>query len=165
MTVDKAALLQQVEQGWDEYRTYLASLSEEQLTVPTDAMGWTAKDHVIHIAIWENETSSWLAKNLRYESLGVDQATVEEGTDQINAVIHQRYQDLPLSDALRLSRQNHEQLMRQLESLTNEDLLRPYRHFDPSSDRENPIDELIIMDTYDHYLEHLPWIKAIAERE
>jgi hypothetical protein len=161
---DKATLLQRIHQGWDEYQAYLATLSEEQLTVPADDAGWTAKDHIIHVAIWEHEVYEWLTGHIHHEALELDQATLESGTDQSNAAIRQRYRDLPLDDALRLSRQHHEQLMTLLESWTAEEFLRPYRSFDPSSDREDPVVGLIPTDTYEHYREHLPWIAAIVKQ-
>jgi hypothetical protein len=52
----KAELLERIEAGFQEINQYLDSLTETQLTQPTDAAGWTAKDHVIHMAIWEDSS-------------------------------------------------------------------------------------------------------------
>ena len=43
----KDELLEYLEQEWTDFHAYLQTLTETQLSVPTDAAGWTAKDHVI----------------------------------------------------------------------------------------------------------------------
>ncbi|MEQ8672174.1 MAG: DinB family protein [Aggregatilineales bacterium] len=49
----RADLLRQIQESWNELQTVVASLTEEQLTRSTDAAGWTVKDHLIHLSIWE----------------------------------------------------------------------------------------------------------------
>jgi len=53
--MQKAELITRINQGWDDFTTYLKTIEPEYFTIPTDAAGWTAKDHVMHLAVWENE--------------------------------------------------------------------------------------------------------------
>ena len=52
--VSTAELLSRTKLGWDSLQAYIKSLTPEQLTVPTDPAGWTVKDHLIHLAVWED---------------------------------------------------------------------------------------------------------------
>src|SRR6185369_7507904 len=49
-----------------------------------------------------------------------------------------------------------------IQSLSDEDLQRPYKYYQPDSDREAPVIKWVQMNTYNHYAEHTPWIAAIA---
>ena len=160
----RASLLRQLEVSWHELDTYLASLTEQQLTQPTDTAGWTAKDHIVHLMQWERSALELLDGKLKRETLAIDPETWQQGDDAINAVMQQRYQAMPLVDVLQTFRQNHERLMQKLYGMTEVELLLPYRHYQSDSTDERPLLEWLHWDTIYHYRDHLPWIKAIVEQ-
>jgi hypothetical protein len=159
----KAELLERIEGGFRNINNYLDSLSETQLTQPTDAVGWTAKDHVIHMATWEEAVLAFLGGVALWEHMNVDREIWKQGDDAINAVIQQRYIDMSLADVRRAFRENHQRVMNKLQSLTDEELHRPYNHYQPKSKQDQPAFMWIQSHTNQHYEKHQPWIAAIVQ--
>jgi|SRR5690606_18664071 len=162
--ISRAELLRNMEQGWEKLDAYIKTLSSAQLTGPTDAAGWTAKDHLMHLAVWANGVAHLLDGGVRREKMGVDAETwASRDFDRINAVIQQAYKDKPLSEVLGALREAHNTLYAKAQALSDEDLRRPYNYFDPTSPQDRPIIGWIINDSYGHYEEHMPWIDAIVK--
>ncbi|XSG74498.1 ClbS/DfsB family four-helix bundle protein [Herpetosiphon llansteffanensis] len=147
--------------NWQELQTFLAGLSHEQLTGPSDEAGWTIKDHAIHIALWEKSILGLLNSESRWGSIDIDEAVWQQGFETVNQVLYQRYHDLPLDDVYATLAANHAALVARIAQLSDQDLLRPQREFQAGSTNDEPIIGWIIGDTFDHYAEHLPWMQAI----
>lgn len=158
----QAELVARIEEGFQNFNQYLDALTEQQLTQPTDAAGWTAKDHVIHLATWEDSILALLEGAAQWDRMNVDREIWKQGDDAINAVIQQRYQDMPLADVRRTFRENHQRVLDKLQSLPDEALHRPYNHYQPKSKQERPVILWIQGNTYQHYEAHQPWIVAIV---
>ena len=161
--VTKANALRFIARSWDDLQAYLATLTEAQLTQPTDAAGWTVKDHLIHLAVWEDGLRSLLAGGSQREGMGIDEATWLQGNDPINALIQQRHRALSLADVRRVSHESHAKLLAQINTLADADLMRPYRTYDTQTDEEQPVIGWIVGNTFMHYVEHKPWMMAIVE--
>ncbi len=163
-SMSRASLLQQIEVSWNALYSYVTSLTEQQLTQPTDAAGWTVKDHVVHLLEWERAELELLDGKLKRETLAIDPAAWQQGDDAINAVMQQRYHTLPAADVLQTFQRTHDHLMQKLTAMTEADLLLPYRHYQSDSTDERSLLEWLHWDTIYHYRDHLPWIKAIVEQ-
>src|SRR5688572_10309354 len=96
----RETLMSAIDETWNKLQTLLASLTEEQLTQPTDAAGWTAKDHVIHVAVWENANHAMLEGKAKREVLDITSEVWEQDDDPINAVLQQRYHNMPLAEVM-----------------------------------------------------------------
>jgi hypothetical protein len=162
--LSKTELLARIERGWDEFKTYIKTLTDSQLTTPTDAAGWTAKDHLTHIAVWEDGTFAIFQGLDRPEYMGVDKATWDSHDyDKINAVIQQRHKNKSLAETMTMLNETHRRVVDKLQSLSDEELQRPYNHYQPGSSADAPAINWVTGNTYEHYAEHIPWIDAIVK--
>jgi len=162
-SISKEELLENMEQGWEDFNAYLDTLSPEQLTEPTDAAGWTAKDHVIHLAAWEDGVYALLVGLDRWEQMGVDRETWDTNDyDAINAVLHEYYYDLTPAEVLGSFKRTHQRLVKTIKGLHEDDLALPYNTYEPGSRQDHPVILTIVGNTYEHYEEHQPWIEAIV---
>ena len=157
-------LLRNLETQWNELQGFLASLTEDQLTRPADAAGWTVKDHVIHIAMWEKAALALLNGQPRREATGVPAEIWDIGEDDPNnAFMQERDRDMPLDEVMQTLRDVHAQVVRKLESMTEAELMLPYSRYNATSDDQRPLMQWMPWETYYHYRDHIPWMKAIAE--
>ena len=161
--LNREPFMREFNESWNELLTYAKSLSEAQLTEPTDAAGWTAKDHLIHIAIWEKAEITSLNGGSKRETMDIPEDVWSGGDDPINAVIQERYKDMPLDEVMQILEDTHAELVKKFNSMTPEDFLLPYSHYQPTSTDERPIVEWLYWNTTYHYRDHLPWIKEIVE--
>ena len=76
MTRDE--LLANIQREWDSLQAYLITLTPDLVTRPTDAAGWTVKDHVAHLAVWEDSMNALLNGRSRAEFLGIPAANAAE---------------------------------------------------------------------------------------
>lgn len=162
---DKADLLSRMREGYDDFVAFVTPLDLTRVTIATDAAGWTIKDHVIHLAVWEDGVAALLNKGPRVATMGVDQAIWDRHElDEINAAIQQNNRYLSWGEVLRRFEAAHGRMMAALERLSWEDLHRPYGNFLPDDQADNegrPILDYVMGDGYLHYAEHRPWIEAI----
>lgn len=163
--LNRESYLRDLEAGWNELQTYLASLTPDQLTRPTDAAGWTIKDHIIHIAVFDQAELALLEGKSRREAVDVPADMWDrDDEDAVNDVIQKRYQDMPLDEVMQTLRQSHEGMLKKLDTMTQEDLLLPYQHYQPTSTDQRALLEWMPWDTFLHYRDHIPWMAAIAAK-
>jgi hypothetical protein len=160
----KAELIQKMETGWDMLDTFIRSLTPAQLTQPTDAAGWTVKDHLMHLVPWQDGVSALLEQQgeSRAAAMGLDDATWGKDMDEVNAIMQQHDRDLPLETVLQRLRGAHERMLSRVMALPEEALFYPYQQYDPASSYTDPIIGWIVGDSYEHYAEHIPWMQAIV---
>ncbi len=164
---DKADLLRQMDESWERMDVYVASLTDEQLTGPTDAAGWTVKDHLDHLGAWGNGISAVLARESRSAAMGLDEETFSTAhIDVINEAIRQSGVDKPADQVKADLAATHQNLRDSVAALPEADLHKPYKWFVPGDDDERsdlPIHGRISGNSHVHYDEHLPWMQAIVD--
>ncbi len=154
-------LKQRMAQAWRELWDFLNDLEEDDLTKKRDHAGWTIKDHIVHIAFWEIGIAALLKKQSRTDAMGFAANMWDMGTDAINAAIQTRSRSLSWVEVKAMMEETHEQLLTAIDTLTDEDLTRPYNYFDPAADISEPVLEYIVGNSFGHYEEHLPWMRAM----
>ena len=156
-------LLRDLNSQWNEFEGYLATLTEDQLTRPTDAAGWTVKDHVIHVAMWEKAALALLNGQSRREAIDIPQEIWDlREDDPNNAYMQQRYRDMPLNEVMQTLRDTHAQVVEKLESMSEAELMLPYSRYNATSDDQRPLMQWMPWETYYHYRDHIPWMQAIV---
>src|SRR5437763_16940216 len=88
---DKAELLDRIGRSRPALETTIDSLSEAQLAAPGPGGGWSAKDHLAHLAAWERKALAELEGRPPHEVFGVDGASYEASdVDQLNEIVYRR---------------------------------------------------------------------------
>ncbi len=132
----------------------LAGLSDAQLTDP-GAMGeWSVKDILSHLTAWEAEAVTVLAKAKQGRKPGrIPWADAE--VDALNATWYKENRSRPLDRVLADFRGVRAQMLRQVESFTDQDLVEPRPWFE-----NRALLEMIKAETFEHEAEHLPHVLA-----
>jgi hypothetical protein len=161
---NKTELLERIRAKRKELAMSIVELSEDELEAYNED-GWNVKDQLAHLATWERGIAFLLQTRPRYAGMGLDRASWYDLTmDEINAVIHRQYLDIPLEEVLAYYQESHEELVAAINALDEEELFRPYSYFQPDEsgkDSEAPIINWIVGNTYDHYDEHLEIIRSV----
>jgi hypothetical protein len=164
---NKPELLERLRASRAELNTVLDALTDDQLVSPRDAGGWSIKDHVLNIALWERSIVNLLRGAPRYEALGVDEDTYLELDEHgLNAIMVAEWRQRPVREVLALYRDSHQQMLVVLDALSWDDLQQPYAHFlpdEPGAGDDRPVINWVLGNTADHYDQHREWIEAIAE--
>jgi hypothetical protein len=166
--VTTAELLRRLQHGWDEFQGYLKTLTPEQLTQHKDAGGWAIKDHVMHLAVWEDGIEALLSGQSRQARMGISDATWKldwhaDNYFHMNDEIFQQHKNESLAEVMAAFDQVHARLVKTVGAMSDADLMRPYHVYDPQSKSETPVFASIVGNSFGHYEEHRPWIEAIAD--
>ena len=98
----------------------LASLSESQLTERPSPEAWSIKDNLAHLTYWEQYM---LEKVKRAAEQGeTPQWVTDEEETALNARIFEENKDRPLAEVLADVRRSFEQVVAQVQSLSEEEL-------------------------------------------
>lgn len=152
-------LLERIGRSWDGLRGTIGGLEDERLAAPGPD-GWSIKDHLAHIAAWEEYLLAVLDGTDPAAALGVEAAT---DTDGANEIIRRRYAPMPAAEVRRLLGDAHARTVRRIEALGDQGLSLPYSHYQPGSTREGrdqPIAGWVLGNTGEHFDEHRSWILA-----
>lgn len=169
----KAQLLERMALAYAAAETFIAAHDEASLTRPLSESGWSAKDYLAHLRDWENSLVALLQKQVRYEVMGLTKELIaSRDFDAQNDVLYQKHKDRPLADVLTDFRSTHQQLLDLLSDLDDEDLHKPYIHYQPNAEEvvpddyvNNPVMGWLIGDTYSHYAEHILDVNRLLQGE
>ena len=165
---DRTEFVQKLEAAWAELESCLAALSESQMTEFHDDQGWSVKDHITHLAAWEESMAMLFQGKPRHQTLGIELPKFSgENIDKINAAIRERWKPLSIGTAIQEFRSIHTRFLRSVKGLSEADLNQPVGLFFPQTPpgEERRVFELLQANTTDHYLEHLPWINKLVKTE
>ena len=168
----KQALLERIDERWAALQALVSTLSAADMERPLGD-GWSAKVHLAHLAAWERSAIGLLRKQHRGDAMGLprslwdahdkgDEGSWPETGELVNATLAATAETQPLDQVLGESASTHEEVIALLNSMTQEDLERPYSHYQPDDPPYNPAPVVgwIHGNTWDHYNEHIGWLEA-----
>jgi len=160
----KAELLTIIEANWNKLNIALNRLTDSQKTAIKDTKGWTVKDHIIHLAVWEQSVIYFLQGQPRYKGLGITKDLYENGSgDDINESIFQQYKEISLTEASKQLHDIHKKLLQEIQPLTDADLNKTYPQYLPDEIGDDRLTiQVISSNTGGHFAEHLNWIESLV---
>ncbi|HZR42066.1 MAG TPA: ClbS/DfsB family four-helix bundle protein [Ktedonobacteraceae bacterium] len=146
--IDKTQLLDAIRTSYTSFEAVLAPLSPEQMTTPGVNGTWSIKDNIAHISAWHRlllDRLQAVRDNVDYHWPWNEGAS----DDEINEQFYQQNKARSLDDVLTEFRSLHQQIIEQVQAISNEDLNRPL-----SWRNGKPIWPAIVGDTSEHYPDH-----------
>ncbi len=166
LDAQRSAMMAEIDAGFRRFTAFLAALDDADLTGPTDAAGWTAKDHVAHLTAWAGSMIAVLDGRPRWEAIGVTPEvwqTITDTYDVINAAIQARHRDTLPAEVRTDFDGTHRALVARIESMATADLVRPYVHFQPwATGRDDPLYGYLLGNTVGHYDEHRGYVEEMV---
>ena len=149
---NKTELLERIDDEWAALEQVIESLNEAQMIVP-DAGGWSIKDNLAHLAVWEEFMRLHYLQNLPAPAvLNIDAGIYQRGDEnEQNEILRQRSKSRSVADVLAELRQTHSQVLADLAQVPFADLMKQHYPDDPEV---RPLLCWVIYNTYEHYLEH-----------
>ncbi len=146
----KSELLANIRRERATLDALVASLSEAEMIAPELDAGWSVKDVLAHISVWEERCASWLETVARGET--PERPEVQDVDDE-NARDYAAAKDAALAAMLAQSRESHAALLRSVEALAEGDLADERRFGWPTW-------KMVSSNSDEHYREHIEQIEA-----
>lgn len=156
----KSELMSAIEREWKSLLEVVGKLERADKLSTPDEGGWSPKDNLAHLAEWLNILMGYhMDKRPPHEVMGVD-AEVVEGWDmeKINPVLFERNRNRSTADVLDELRRVYAELVRKLDLMPFEDLMKPRRADDPE---KRPLLLWVLGDTSEHFAEHRATIEKM----
>jgi hypothetical protein len=164
---DMDTFLVRLEQSYASLMSIVDEHSEKELTEKKDAAGWTAKDHLYHLAVWVRGVRFVLQGRPLYEGVELTEEQYRNlDVDSQNAVVVEANRQRSIEDVMQVLRTEHQYLVDHLASpeTTWHDLQKPFSHYAPTDSLEEgdaPVLVFVFGDTVDHFRMHQEWIAEI----
>ena len=147
-------ILARFESTWTALDKTIRSLGERELTI-RDPAGWSAKDHLSHLAAWDQALLSKLDGRPRHVVLGIDEALDRsEDYDAMNAAIFAATRERSLTEAIEAVHATQAATRAHLSALA-------------SGRASTPASDAFLADApgyADHYDQHHGWIRELTAR-
>jgi hypothetical protein len=167
--ISQTELMKRIRQSFAALEAAIQQFNSDEPS-PTRSSDWAIKDHLTHVAIWEEATAELLQGlpwRKQFTVMGIEDAFAREWSeiDKINELILHSYGRFSAAEAKRLFYNAHHRLLQALEPLSDEDLQQHYTVHSPDSKqigRQEPIWQIIIWTTCDHFDEHAGFIRNLT---
>lgn len=165
---DKPALIARTRRERGRLDDAIGALPPARLTEPAFNDGWSVKDALAHVTAWEQRCLGWIEASLRGEDPADRREFAAAADDEqkraavvhgFNARVYSQNRTRPLDDVLAAYRRSFAELMRTLDSLSDDDLFNGQRF--PWTGG-HPLAAFVRGNADEHYAEHARQIEALA---
>lgn len=154
---DKQDLIQKIRDERDRFMNLLDNLSENEMLIPLGENGWSVKDHIAHIVIWEKRMAEWLIVVERGEvPQQLPPGMTWDDLDRWNEQTFEENRERELKEVLADFSHFAEEVVQVVETIS-EDLLMIADSLAWRSG--SPLWEMVAENTFWHYPEHRETIK------
>ena len=119
-TITKTALLQQIQEGYEQLQKLLSSLSPAQLITPGVNGSWSVKDNLAHLTAWMDYTNQKM-QAVTQQIPFVD-PFVDQKEDEINEHFYQEAKDRSYQEVQARFQETFQQFVQSVEALSEEQL-------------------------------------------
>jgi hypothetical protein len=167
LPTDAQSLREYTSARWNAFVEYTDGLPDAVWEGPTDAAGWTVKDHVAHVVLWDESLVGLVRDRVpRRETLNVsDLAWNAGGYDLMNEEIRFQTERDPVSTVKARRDAGWQEIEALVASFTDEDLQRPASAFGLMYGSNGTLLETLVDDLGVHYDQHHQYIRSIVEGE
>ena len=154
--MDRDGLLRKIQQERQELLMVLNRISDDQMEVSLFPNGWSFKDFLGHLGFWEKRALE-IFHYFKEESIP-DPKPGTLSLDEMNALAYTASHNLSLEAVRSSERDAYQNLIKLVESASDEELFN-VQHFPLTEGK--PFATWIEDNTFGHYQEHLPEIRAV----
>jgi hypothetical protein len=153
--MDREELLKRIADARRDLEQAIGRFAPGQLTEPLLPNAWSVKDVLGHIGFWEARMVSLYS--ILHAGNIPDDVISEESVDELNEHVHQENQWLPLGIVQLNEKDAYQAILSIAESAPEADLFDPNRFAWTEGD---PFYRFIAVNTYEHYKDHIPDLRA-----
>lgn len=149
---------------WDALMAVVDSADPAALMNRTDAAGWNTRDHLANLSAWLQSVILMVRDGKpQWVGLGIPEGSFSfDDVDSMNEAIRQRTIDWPVDEVLAELRQRHEEMVRIVSGMSDDDLLKPVDDFVAGAGDFEICYKIDGNGPY-HYREHRGWIEALLK--
>lgn len=159
-------LLPQLDEAWSKLQTTIHEVEQRGHSDLTDAAGWSATDHLIHINVWLHSVIGMVRSGRpQWEGLGIEMSLYDEGdVDAMNEEIRRQHGSWSSEHIVQQLSETYQDLRKTLDGLTESDLQQPaFAYAEGGGD--GPILDKIVGNSLSHFDEHRAMIDEILKQE
>lgn len=156
--MNKIKLIEAITNGRSKFEETLSKLDQDQMTTQGLKSGWSVKDVLAHIQVWETRMVRWLGDAQRGEiPQMLPPGMTWDDLDQMNEQTYLENRDKPLTEVLAEFHQSFPKALEIVKGISERDLMDPDRF---EWRKGKPLWFIVAANTFWHYDEH---DKAITE--
>lgn len=145
----KEQLLKEIEKERGALEEFMSTLTPDDLTRPNALGSWSVKDVMGHLVEWEQMFLGWYKAGLKGKIVEKPASGFKwNQLPQLNQQIYEKYCALPLTDVQKKFRASYRQIMKTIESLSEDDLFKSGRF---AWTEKHPMVAFILPNTSSHY--------------